>query len=97
MRHGEPITALPQTPPAIRGVINLRGRVVPVIDMTARFGRGQTETVIELPKGGYAPVFIIILLWFVIGAAASAALAVGTSSPSRASETAWRAIARTSW
>ena len=29
-------------PPTIRGVINLRGAVVPVIDLSARFGRGPS-------------------------------------------------------
>ncbi len=32
------LTPVPQTPPAIRGVINLRGRVVPVVDLAAKFG-----------------------------------------------------------
>jgi purine-binding chemotaxis protein CheW len=30
-------------PTFVRGVINLRGSVVPVIDLMARFGRHQTE------------------------------------------------------
>lgn len=34
------ITAVPMTPDYIRGVINLRGNVVPVIDLGARLGRG---------------------------------------------------------
>ncbi|MGE5452090.1 MAG: chemotaxis protein CheW [Acidobacteriota bacterium] len=37
------ITAVPMMPAFIRGVINLRGAVVPVIDLNARFGRGRTE------------------------------------------------------
>lgn len=32
------LTTVPMMPPLIRGVINLRGRVVPVIDLAARFG-----------------------------------------------------------
>lgn len=32
------ITALPQLPGYVKGVINLRGRVVPVIDLRAKFG-----------------------------------------------------------
>ena len=31
------ITAVPQSPPYVRGVINLRGRVISVIDLRARF------------------------------------------------------------
>jgi purine-binding chemotaxis protein CheW len=34
----QPITLVPSAPPAIRGVINLRGAVVPVVDLAARFG-----------------------------------------------------------
>ncbi len=38
------ITSVPMMPAFIRGVINLRGAVVPVIDLNARFGRARTET-----------------------------------------------------
>lgn len=34
-----PMTSLPLMPAFVRGVINLRGAVVPVIDLQARFGR----------------------------------------------------------
>lgn len=37
------LTEVPRMPDFIRGVINLRGAVVPVIDMGARFGRHATE------------------------------------------------------
>ncbi len=33
------VTAVPMMPAFIRGVINLRGRVVPVVDLSVRFGR----------------------------------------------------------
>jgi purine-binding chemotaxis protein CheW len=33
------LTGVPMTPPFIRGVINLRGAVVPVVDLSLRFGR----------------------------------------------------------
>ena len=32
------ITAVPQVPPYVKGVINLRGRVVPIVDLRVRFG-----------------------------------------------------------
>jgi purine-binding chemotaxis protein CheW len=35
----EEVTPVPTAPPAIRGVLNLRGRVVPVVDPAVRFGR----------------------------------------------------------
>ena len=37
------LTEIPMMPAFIRGVINLRGAVVPVIDLAARFGGQQTE------------------------------------------------------
>jgi purine-binding chemotaxis protein CheW len=37
------LTEIPMMPAFIRGVINLRGSVVPVIDMSARFGGSATE------------------------------------------------------
>ena len=36
------LTNVPMLPGFIRGVINLRGAVVPVIDLGARFGRNET-------------------------------------------------------
>lgn len=37
------LTEVPMMPSFIRGVINLRGSVVPVVDLSARFGRPKTE------------------------------------------------------
>ena len=37
------LTTVPMMPDFIRGVINLRGAVVPVVDMSARFGRIASE------------------------------------------------------
>jgi purine-binding chemotaxis protein CheW len=39
-----PATDVPMMPAFVRGVINLRGRAVPVIDLSARFGRGAGQT-----------------------------------------------------
>lgn len=36
-------TPLPNTRPFVRGVINLRGTIVPIFDLRARFGHGLTE------------------------------------------------------
>ena len=38
-----PMTTVPLMPGFVRGVINLRGAVVPVIDLQARFGRPAAE------------------------------------------------------
>ena len=37
-------TALPHAPAWVRGVINLRGTIVPILDLRARFGLGLTAT-----------------------------------------------------
>lgn len=37
-------TPLPNTQEFVRGVINLRGTIVPIFDLRARFGDGVTET-----------------------------------------------------
>ena len=37
------LTEVPMMPGFIRGVINLRGAVVPVVDLSSRFGRSRTE------------------------------------------------------
>jgi chemotaxis signal transduction protein/ABC-type nitrate/sulfonate/bicarbonate transport system substrate-binding protein len=38
-----PIRSMPQSPPFIRGVVNLRGRVIPVMDLRARFDIEERE------------------------------------------------------
>jgi purine-binding chemotaxis protein CheW len=38
----EQITRVPSTPRSVRGVINLRGQVVPVVDLASKFGLGET-------------------------------------------------------
>lgn len=37
------VTTVPMMPGFVKGVINLRGKVVPVIDLAARFGRAATD------------------------------------------------------
>lgn len=37
------ITSVPQTPVFIKGVINLRGKVIPVIDLRLKFGMEEAE------------------------------------------------------
>ncbi len=41
------VTKVPQTPAFMQGVINLRGSVVPVIDMRLKFGMSVTEKTIN--------------------------------------------------
>jgi purine-binding chemotaxis protein CheW len=37
------VTAVPQTPGYVKGVINLRGQVIPVVDLRAKFGMEPAE------------------------------------------------------
>ena len=54
-----PIRAMPQTPPFIKGVINLRGKVIPVIDLRIKFRMEELEynertciIILEVGKNG---------------------------------------------
>jgi purine-binding chemotaxis protein CheW len=54
------ITAVPQTPHHVKGVINLRGQVIPVIDLRAKFGMETTDVteetciiVVEISQGDH--------------------------------------------
>lgn len=38
-----PITRVPKTPPFVKGVINLRGKVIPIMDLRLRFGMEPAE------------------------------------------------------
>jgi purine-binding chemotaxis protein CheW len=37
------VTTVPQTPAFVKGVINLRGRVIPIVDLRLRFGMSDAE------------------------------------------------------
>lgn len=51
-----PITPLPRAPEHVRGVMNLRGRIIPVLDLRARFAlpaaAATKETCIVVVEGG---------------------------------------------
>jgi len=54
------ITAVPQTPEYVKGVINLRGQVIPVIDLRSKFGMESAEVteqtciiVVETSRGSH--------------------------------------------
>jgi len=44
IRRWTPVTALPHTPDDVLGVMNLRGAVIPIFDLSARFGLGATAS-----------------------------------------------------
>jgi purine-binding chemotaxis protein CheW len=47
------ITHLPKQPEYVRGVLNLRGAIVPIVDLRCRFGQGLTEA---------TPLHIVIIV-----------------------------------
>jgi purine-binding chemotaxis protein CheW len=54
-----PITPVPQTPEFIKGVVNLRGKVIPVMDLRLRFGMpaidySERTCIIVVEIGGQA-------------------------------------------
>ena len=38
IRRWEPVTMLPHSPPFVLGVVNLRGAVIPIVDLAAKLG-----------------------------------------------------------
>jgi purine-binding chemotaxis protein CheW len=63
-----PITPIPRTPHYVKGVINLRGKVIPVVDLRLKFGMEEmTYTdrtciiVVEI-RGGAGTVFMGIVV-----------------------------------
>ena len=67
IEHGQ-MTRVPMMPEAIRGVINLRGAVVPVIDLGVRFRHGPTAitkrtciVIVEVEREGEAEVVGILV------------------------------------
>ena len=53
IRSWEEITVLPNAPEFVKGVINLRGTIVPIIDLRLRFG---------LPSAVYGPLTVVIVV-----------------------------------
>lgn len=53
IRGWEPTTVIPNAPDYIKGVINLRGTIVPIMDLRSRFNLASVE---------YSPVTVVIIL-----------------------------------
>jgi purine-binding chemotaxis protein CheW len=53
IRGWTPVTRIPQTPPHVLGVLNLRGSIVPIVDLRMRF---------MLQRAEYTPLTVIIVL-----------------------------------
>ena len=67
LEYGEP-TDVPMMPAFVRGIVNLRGAVVPVIDLAVRFGRPVAAptkktciVIIETDLGNTAQVFGVLV------------------------------------
>ena len=64
-----PITAMPQMPAYVRGVINLRGKIIPVMDLRQRFGFPETASteqtcivvvLVRLPGGKTSQMGLVV-------------------------------------
>ncbi|MCK5831303.1 MAG: chemotaxis protein CheW [Methylococcales bacterium] len=53
IRGWESVRKIPNTPDYIKGALNLRGSIVPIVDLRERFGMEKTD---------YSPVTIVIVL-----------------------------------
>src|SRR5262245_17868198 len=53
IRGWSPVTRVPQSPPHVLGVLNLRGSIVPIVDLRMRFRLEQAE---------YTAITVIIVL-----------------------------------
>ena len=62
------ITAVPQTPHYVKGVINLRGKVIPVVDLRLKFGLPEQEytprtcIIVVQARGGAGPMLMGIVV-----------------------------------
>ena len=53
IRGWSPVTRLPQSPAEVLGVLNLRGAIVPVLDLRLKFGSANVQ---------YSPITVIIVV-----------------------------------
>lgn len=53
IRGWEPVTRIPNSPEHVKGVLNLRGAIVPIIDLRTRF---------NLPCAEYTPTTVVVVL-----------------------------------
>ncbi len=59
------VTPLPRTPDFVRGVINLRGKIIPVMDLRRKFGMAPCDytnetciAVVDVGREGESPVLV---------------------------------------
>jgi purine-binding chemotaxis protein CheW len=54
IRGWMPVTRIPNAPSYMKGVLNLRGAIIPVVDLRARFG---------LETRDYGPTTVVVVVW----------------------------------
>jgi purine-binding chemotaxis protein CheW len=60
----QPISCLPEVPEYIRGIVNLRGKIIPVIDMRLKFRKdaiayNDRTCIVVIDTGAFAVGFIV--------------------------------------
>jgi purine-binding chemotaxis protein CheW len=58
IRSWEPVSRIPNVPAYEKGVVNLRGAIVPIIDLRERFNLGHCQ---------YTPLTVVVVLQALIG------------------------------
>ncbi len=53
IRSWEPVSRIPNVPSYEKGVVNLRGSIVPIVDLRERFGLGHVD---------YSPLTVVVVL-----------------------------------
>ncbi|HMB30661.1 MAG TPA: chemotaxis protein CheW [Desulfohalobiaceae bacterium] len=62
------ITKVPRTPEYVKGVINLRGKVIPIVDLRIKFGMEEKEAtrktciiVVQVSRGGNSVIMGVVV------------------------------------
>src|SRR6058998_2848247 len=61
IRSYSAVTPVPNTPRAVRGVMNLRGQIIPVLDLRTKFGMPEAE------YSRFAVVIVVVISGKVVG------------------------------
>ena len=67
IRGWEPVRKIPNTPDYVKGALNLRGSIVPIIDLRVRFNMERVE---------YTPMTVVIVLCIQTGSADSSVMGI---------------------
>lgn len=67
IRGWEPIRKIPNTPPYLKGALNLRGSIVPIVDLRERFNMETVE---------YSPMTVVIVMCIQTGSGATSVMGI---------------------